>query len=173
MIIKNNLIAKIYDVDGNLVNVQEGHNAITDGDATTSTYGNGFIFTLMRLFNDDNSGALLMDEDSAIVAMEMGTGTPDDDGLGTPYTTPDTELAIASLTWDYSTLTEPEILASCSWGPGSPYNVSLSGITEAVLLTGTTGPLSTNEPFAYKTFTPALSKTAGGVITLEWTIAVT
>jgi hypothetical protein len=166
----HNVTATIKDEYGNVIREQTNHNAITDGDATSSTYGNGYIFTLMRLFNDDDSSNLLMSPTSYLIGMELGTGTPDDDGLGTPYAGENTELLFDSITWDYSSLPAPKVTASCSWDSGFG---ALSGVTEAGLYVGDpTSPVSFDELFAYNTFTPALSKTSPGTITITWSITV-
>lgn len=160
------VIAKVYDENGILVDEREGTNTVLSGDPTSdaSQEYNGYVMALQRLLNDDDSGAIVSDEASALTQMELGTGTPDNEGLGTPYTSPSTIESFDTMTWDYTTSqTSIDVVISTAWD--SSY-VALSGITEAVIQN------ANDEPFASKTFSPALSKTTGGTITIEWTLTV-
>jgi hypothetical protein len=167
---RNKLTAKVYDVSGELVHTQTGLNTVTTGDYTVSDTYNGRVLMLGLLTNDNNSAAFLFNKtDHAnpdyLETMQLGTGTPDNNGLGTEYTSPGTtQESFDTITWDVSTQSTPKVTLSTSWTSGG-YG-ALSGITEAALET------TQSDVFAYKTFSPALSKTAGGTITLEWELTL-
>jgi hypothetical protein len=163
MQIKHKVTATIKDKSGKVIHTQEGENAVTTGDPTS--VHNGFVWLLDRAFGDGT----YFDPDDNINKMMLGTGTPSNSGLGTPKTgVPGTTLLAfksGSPTWDVSTLTAPVITATCDWD--SSFD-ALSGITEAGLFVDGTD----YEMIAYKTFSPALSKTTGGTLTIEWEITM-
>jgi hypothetical protein len=150
--------AIIRDEHGNVTHEQEASNTISNGDASSSV-DNGYVMALALLFNDDNG--YFIDPTSALDEMELGTGTPSNSGLGTPVS-PTTVESITK-TWDVSSWSAPIVTASVTWD--SSYG-ALSGITEATLAN------VDGDIFAYKSFTPALSKTAGGDLTIEWSITM-
>jgi hypothetical protein len=157
-----NVVAKVYDDKGILVTEQVGHNALTDG-VVGGTYYNARTMILQRMTGDNDSASIPYN-DSVITNMELGTGTPDDTGLGTAYSSFSTIESIDSWTWDYTTSpTSIDVTASTSWD--SSY-AAISGVTEAGLYN------NNDEPLAIKTFSPALAKTTGGTITIEWKITL-
>lgn len=161
--IKINVVAKIYDENNQLIRKQKGHNELTNGTVGASVY-NARVMFLQRMTGDNDSGGIPYN-DSVITQMELGTGSsPNDSGLQTPYS-PDTTEVIDTYTWDYTTTpaTSVNVKLSTSWDSSYP---ALSGINEAALQN------FNNEALAIKTFSPALSKTTGGTITLEWTITL-
>lgn len=163
MQIKHKVTAIIRDKDGNITHTQEGNNTVTSGDPTS--IHNGLVWLLDRAFGDGE----YYDPDDFINKMMLGTGTPSNSGLGTPKTgVPGTTLLAfkaGSPTWDISTLSAPVLTATCDW---DSWFDALSGITEAGLFIDGTD----YEMFAYKTFSPALSKTTGGTLTIEWEITL-
>jgi hypothetical protein len=166
MQIKHRVVAQVYDEKGNLIDEREGHNTVLTGVPTTDATQeyNGYVMILQRLLNDDDSGLIISDELSALTQMELGTGTPDNEGLGTPYTPTNTQENFDSITWDYTTSTSSiDALLTTTWDATYP---ALSGVTEAAILN------ANDDPFASKTFSPALSKTTGGSIVINWTLTV-
>ena len=159
----NTVKAVIKDEHGNVIHTQEAKNTITTGDP--NSVENGLIFMLMRLFNAQTP--MYYDPTDYLDKMQLGTGTPSDSGLGNPITSPlDTMISIDSIDFDEtggSWYTSPKMVASTTWD--DTYG-ALSGITEAGLFNNA----STPELFAYKTFSPALSKTALGSITITWEV---
>lgn len=164
MKIKHKVTATIKDEQGRVVTVQEGHNTVTAGDPTS--VHNGFVWMLDRIFGDGT----YFDPDDFINKMMLGTGTPSNSGLGTPYAGVPGSTLIAFKsgypTWDISTLTAPVITARCEWD--SSFD-AFSGITEAGLFVD---GVVDYEMIAYKTFSPALSKTTGGTLIIEWEITI-
>lgn len=161
MQIKHKVTATQKDKDGNIINVQEGHNTVTTGNP--NSIHNGLVWLLDRAFGDGE----YFDPDDTINKMMLGTGSPGNSGLGTPLTgvPGSTLIAFASTAWDISTLSAPVLTATCDWD--SSFD-ALSGITEVGLFIDGTE----YEMFAYKTFSPALSKTDGGTLTIEWEITL-
>lgn len=157
---RNEVTVTVRDNDGKITRQFTQKNTIAYG---STAEHNGLIYTLMRLFNDDDSGNLPWDQASELGKMELGTGTPDNTGI-TPY--PDspatTFISFASKVWDYSTITAPKVTVTCTWG--SEFD-ELSGITEVGLFT------LVGDLFAYKTL-PSLSKTTDGEIKIEWIVGL-
>jgi len=164
---KINVIAREYDEDGNLVKEQGGHNAICvgDPDPTGGNSENGLVYALIRMFDVAGTYATRYTNTDFISDMELGTGTPSNDGLGSPYSSFSTveSIDIDSSSLDESSLTAPFITLSTTWD--STYG-AISGVTEAVLLT------ESGQAFAYKAITPALSKTSAGTLVIEWKITL-
>lgn len=158
----NTVTAIVKDEHGNIVDKREEKNTITTGDP--SSVENGLVYLLDRMFGNGD----YFDPDDTIAKMQLGTGTPDNSGLGTPITSPDdTMIVFDSVEFDPSGspwYTSPKIQATCIWD--SDFG-ALSGITEAGLFTD---PLE--YMFAYKAFSPALSKTALGSITIIWEVQI-
>lgn len=153
---KNHVKATLRDKDGNIIHEQEGYNTVTNGDP--DSVNNGFVLILDRMFNNGD----FYDPDDYINKMKLGTGTPSNSGLGSPTSSYKT---ISLDTIDKSTPSAPFLKATGTWDSGDG---ALSGITEAGLFAdGIDTTL-----FAFKTFTPALSKTAEGTLTIEWTITI-
>lgn len=156
----NTVTAVIKDEYGNVIHTQEDKNTITTGDPTSVE--NGLVYLLDRIFDNGD----YFDPDDTISKMQLGTGTPSNSGLGNPITSPlDTMIAFDSVAFDTSGspwYTSPKIKATAIWD--STFG-ALSGVTEAGLFTS---PLE--YMFAYKTFSPALSKTALGSITIIWEV---
>jgi hypothetical protein len=156
----NTVIAVIKDEHGNIIHTQKAKNTITTGDPVSVE--NGLVYMLDRLFDNGD----YFDPDDTLSKMQLGTGTPSNSGLGTPKTSPlNTMIAFSSVAFDTTGGTwysAPKIIATAIWD--DTYG-ALSGISEAGLFTT---PLE--YMFAYKTFSPALSKTALGSITIEWEI---
>lgn len=150
------VIATTRDKDGNITNVQEGKNTITEGNPASSN--NGLAFMLERIFAYDIYFASTTDY---INKAQLGTGTPTAGGLGTPITA--TKKAINTKAFDETGGTwydNPTFVATITWD--ASYG-ALSNITEVGLMT------QDNEYLvAYKTYTPALSKEADGDLTLQW-----
>lgn len=155
MRLKNIVIARVYDENGKLVKKQKGHNTVTNGDP--DTVNNGFVLILDRMFDNGD----FYDPDDFINKMGIGSGTPSNSGLGTTLNKDKTLQVVGTI--DKSTPTAPFIKVKGVWDSGDG---ALSGVSEAGLIADGVGTTL----FAYKTFSPALSKTAGGTLTIEWTI---
>lgn len=156
--------ATIKDGNGNIVRVQVGKNTIAEGDP--NSVENGLVFLLERLFA---VGSYYAPSDY-LAKMQLGQGTPSNSGLGNPLTgVPGTTMIdFASAALDEvggSWYDDPKMVVSCTWG--ASFN-ALSNVIEAGLFNNA----STPELFAYKTFSPALSKTSEGEIELTWEIQV-
>jgi len=151
------------DKHGKIVCVREGHNSVTTGDP--ATVHNGFVWILDRAFGDGS----YYDPGDTINKMQLGTGTPSNSGLGTPLTGVPTTTLIAFKTgypvWDVTTLSAPVIKARCEWD--STFD-ALSGVTEVGLFADNTDFVL----IAHKTFSPGLSKTTGGTLTIDWEITL-
>jgi len=160
MNLEHRVKAIVRDEFGNIVDVRKGHNTVTSGDPNPGTVENGYVMLLERMFDD---GAYYYDPASSVDRMQLGTGTPGNGGLGSAIAdAPNTIVTVGnSATLDKTTLTAPIMNIHVVWD--SSYG-AFSGITEAGLL-NTDGEL-----FAYKAFTPALSKTTGGSLTIDWSI---
>jgi hypothetical protein len=154
---RNYVKAIIKDKDGKIVKIQKGCNTITNGDP--DTVNNGFVLILDRMFDNGD----FYDPDDFINKMGIGTGTPSNSGLGSTLNKDKTLEVVGTI--DKSTPSAPFIKVKGVWDSGDG---ALSGITEAGLIADGIGTTL----FAYKTFTPALSKTAGGTLTIEWTVTV-
>lgn len=162
-----NVTLTARDKDGNITGVREGSNAIANGDPDSAGIENGFIFALVKLFDTAGTFASWYNKLDFITTMELGTGTPGNDGLGTPYTSPNTQESIDYdiNSIDKSTPGAPVFTATTVYGPDAPYNVEMSGITEVVMLN------DSDEVFAYKSFS-AMSKSALGTLTIVWTLTL-
>lgn len=155
MKITHRVIATIRDEHGNVTHVQEGKNAITDADPVSSN--NGLVMMLDLLSGKGEYYTVT----EYVSRMKLGTGTPGDSGLGSETGSLKTTTFPTSI--DISDPTAPEIDLRGTWDSGDG---ALSGITEAGLFNSNVSP----KLFAYKTFSPALSKTTGGTLTIDWTI---
>ena len=167
MKLKLNMKLTARDKGGNITGVREGKNDIAGGDPDTAGIENGFIFALIKLFDTNGTFASWYDKTDFITTMELGTGTPGNGGLGTPYTSPNTQESIDYdiNSIDKSTPSASVFRATTVYGPGAPYDVAMSGITGAVMLN------DSDEVFAYRSFS-AIGKTAGGTITIDWDITL-
>jgi hypothetical protein len=154
MQLTHKVIATERDASGKIIRVQEGHNTVTNGNPTT--VDNGRVMVLDYITGKDE----YYDSTDEIGKMKLGTGTPGNGGLGTP--TGSYKTTTFPSVMDISNLSAPELVLRGTWDAGDG---ALSGITEAGLFSETGLEL-----FAYKTFTPALSKTAGGTLEIDWTI---
>jgi hypothetical protein len=155
MKVKNHVKATIRDENGNIISIQEGHNTVTTGDP--NTVHNGLVLMLDRMFNNGD----FYDPSDYINKMRLGTGTPSNSGLGSPTGNYKTISVVGTI--DITNLTAPKIKVKGTWDSGDG---ALSGITEAGLFADNVATTL----FAYKTFTPALSKTAGGTLEIEWEV---
>jgi len=152
----------ITDGNGNITRQFTEKNTLTNGDPTT-TY-NGRVMMLMTLSGDDDGGSIGMDSSSVLDNMQLGTGTADNTGLQTPITAaPTTTEIAATLVWDYTTPSQPKITYTCVWD--STFDALT--VSEAVLYN------DFNDVFAYKNFSPALTKTTDGTIQIDWSITIT
>ncbi len=158
--IKHKVKAIERDKFGNIVKVQSGTNTVTSGEPVPGTVENGYVMVLERMFDD---GATIYDPAASLDRMQLGTGTPGNSGLGAAIAAGANLISTAgnSATLDKTTLTAPKMDVSVTWG--ASYG-ALTGITEAGILN------ADGELFAYKAFTPALSKDAAGSLTIEWSV---
>lgn len=154
MKLKNIVIARIYDENGKLIGKQKGYNTVTNGDP--DTVNNGFVLILDRMFDAGD----FYDPDDFINKMGIGGGSPSNSGLGS---TLNKDKTLALDTIDKIAPSAPFIKVSGVWDAGDG---AISGISEAGLIADNVGTTL----FAYKTFSPALNKTAGGTLTIEWTV---
>jgi hypothetical protein len=163
--IGTNVVARVFDKDGNLTQLDEGHNAITN--SVLPTNYNGFVWILERLFpqgasnydTSDGSGS-----DADIDKMELGTGTVSNSGLQTPVS-PSTEITIspANTNLDKSDEDAPFMTLSGIWDSSFP---AFSALTEAVLMTHTS-----NDIIAIKTLA-SLSKDTSGTLQIDWKFTI-
>ena len=156
---KTRVIATIKDKYGRVIYRQEGQNNITNGDPAAPTSDNNMlVFALERLCPNATS---YFDNTDTINKMQLGTGTPSNSGLGTPWASPktiqsaDCNLIEAPSDWYEA----PFVRNSVTWDFGDG---AFSGITEAGLFNSATVLM------AYKTFSPALSKIAEAELTIQW-----
>jgi hypothetical protein len=159
---KTRVVATLFDEHGNVTNRQEGHNTISEGDMDGAGLHNGLIYLLENIFGAGTH----FDPDSKIDYMELGTGTPNVntvDGLGSPITSP-TPTRIAIATKVMTGYNDPTMTATTTWA--APTFGAITGISEIGLFTDE----SPDNMFAYKTFTPALNKTALGNLVIAWDI---
>lgn len=175
-----NVRATVFDEHGNITQVVDKHNNVTKG-KNTGFYGNCLIYLMQRLFGSDgNFGptppALSLNWDSSypVGFMELGTGGDDthkDDGLVTPAYS--SEEAIVEHAWTIeevaNRIEEPEIKVTTKWTAALGYGEFVD-IDEVALQVDSGDDANV---VAYATFSPKLSKTAGGTLQIDWIFTMT
>jgi len=147
--------AIVKDKNGRQISYNVGKNTITKGDPLTKN--NGLVWMLIKIFGKASS---YYDETVNIDMMQLGTGTPTDNHLGTPITNTlhlfDGFDFVDETNWELS----PKMKATHTWTFAS----GQSGISEVGLIADATEQYL----IAYQSFTPAISIPAGGTLTINW-----
>ena len=159
--LKNTVIATVRNERGRVVQRVIGHNTVTSGNDPGGANYNGRAWILDRVFGFED----YYDSAAIISKMKLGKGTPSNTGLGNAYGSYKTITQVGSM--DISSPSAPKVTVKGTWDSGDG---SFSGITEAGLFAFVSP--SDYTLFAYKTFSPSLSKTAGGTLDIEWTVTL-
>ena len=162
MQIKNKVVATVRNKDGKVIQRVIGHNTVTSGNDPGGTNYNGRVWLLDRAFGFEN----FYDSAATISKMHLGKGTPSNTGLGSSYGSYVTITQVGTI--NITTPASPVITVKGTWGSG--VGTGFSGVTEAGLF-GFVSP-SDYTLFAYKTFSPALSKTDDGTLDITWTVTI-